>query len=204
MDIRYHIQYTIQYHTIQYNSVHLSVRRYPHQFLDLGLSPLYATSPCASAAECDYNSRKYGGAPTLFTVLDSFRIRHSLSTLIDFAARYSVQRLWLRICSEIKKRQANCHLLSHKFNELQALFATVFAEHERDKRHAIVGLIIGDGVKQWGLKGTVGAAETLLRQPCQNLAKNLSKLTEFVRQWGDPCSGGGSASDQKSRGKGAS
>ena len=38
-------------------------------------------------AECDYNSRKYGGAPTLFTVPDSFRIRHSLSTLIDFAPR---------------------------------------------------------------------------------------------------------------------
>lgn len=31
---------------IYYNSPQLSVRRYPHQFLQLELSPLYATLPC--------------------------------------------------------------------------------------------------------------------------------------------------------------
>ena len=32
----------------EYSSAHLSVRRYPHQFFELGLSPLYATSLCGS------------------------------------------------------------------------------------------------------------------------------------------------------------
>ena len=30
----------------RYSSAHLSVRRCPHQFSELGLSPLYAASPC--------------------------------------------------------------------------------------------------------------------------------------------------------------